>query len=283
MKTYVSTGGIKDKTCIETAKILYEEMGVSCIELSGGIYDPDFERNLIRLKNSGCEITLHNYIPFKRDSYVINLASNNEKVIKQTVCHVKKALEYSSLIGAKYYAIHAGYLIDPAPEELGRTLNKKIILDRGLALKAFKTRVSELSSYAKKLNVRLLIENNVISNENYEIFNENPLLLCEVEEIEAFFKDLNSSVGLLLDVAHLKVSSNSLGFDLNKSIQNLNKYVEGYHISDNNGFSDENQKIDKDAWFLGFLKRLPYNVLEVYDYKEEVIKDQLELLKNNEN
>ena len=48
-------------------------------------------------------------------------------------------------------------------------------------------------------------------------------------------------VGLLVDVAHLKVSANTLNFKPEQYLLKLNKYIKAYHLSDNNGLADENK------------------------------------------
>ena len=47
-----------------------------------------------------------------------------------------------------------------------------------------------LAKEAKKKNVKILIENNVITKENFKRFNQDPLLLTHPKEIIEFFKNV---------------------------------------------------------------------------------------------
>ena len=47
----------------------------------------------------------------------------------------------------------------------------------------------------------------------------------------------------------------------------LDKYIKGYHLSDNNGQVDSNKIINKNTWFWPYLNnKLNYYSLEVYNY-----------------
>ena len=117
----------------------------------------------------------------------------------------------------------------------------------------------------KKNNVKLLIENNVINKKNFKTFKGNPLLLTNPTDIINFYKKLPRSIGFLLDVGHLKVSSVSENFDLKDGIIKLNKITNGYHLSDNNGLEDQNKNFTMNAWFIKYLKKnLNYYTLEIY-------------------
>ena len=84
---------------------------------------------------------------------------------------------------------------------------------------------------------------------------------------------------MLLDVAHLKVSSNSLGFDRNKIFSKCDQWIKAYHFSDNDGFSDTNGPIDKSSWFINYFDRnLENYTLEVYNVSVRKIKKQLDYL-----
>ena len=50
----------------------------------------------------------------------------------------------------------------------------------------------------------------------------------------------------LVDVAHLKVSANTLNFDAREYLEIFKKdKIGGYHLSDNNGLVDSNKEIFK--------------------------------------
>ena len=101
--------------------------------------------------------------------------------------------------------------------------------------------VNELALFAEELGATLLIENNVLSYSNYHYFNENPFLMVNAEECIKVMNETPDNVLLLVDVAHLKVSSNSLGFNKIQFLELVNSFIGAYHLSDNDGLSDSNE------------------------------------------
>ena len=142
----------------------------------------------------------------------------------------------------------------------------------------FIDRVCDLAEFAKIKGVELLIENNVLSKNNYEEFKANPLLMIESDECLEIMNSTPRNVNLLLDVAHLKVSANTLKFDPIKSMNDTKDWIKGYHFSDNDGLSDTNQMISESSWFINNIDRNKSCVLEVYDISVSKIKEQLLIL-----
>ena len=88
------------------------------------------------------------------------------------------------------------------------------------------------------------------------------------------------NVRLLIDVAHLKVSAKTEKLDPIKSLKIMNKYVEGYHFSENNGHTDSNSPFKKNAWFVPYVKKnLNYYSIEVYNESSTKLKSQINILK----
>ena len=58
-----------------------------------------------------------------------------------------------------------------------------------------------------------MIENNVITKGNLQVFQDNPFLMSEPVEAKDN-EPVPNNVGMLLDVAHLKVSANTLGLKI---------------------------------------------------------------------
>ena len=88
------------------------------------------------------------------------------------------------------------------------------------------------------------------------------------------------NVGLLVDVAHLKVSSQSEGFCKNKYLESTAEFTFAYHFSDNDGKSDTNEVVNSDSWFWPFVRKdLNYYSLEVYNEDLNTLKKQIDLVK----
>ena len=72
--------------------------------------------------------------------------------------------------------------------------------------------LNQISKFARDHGVNIMVENNVISKKNLLEFNKNPFLMCDPQETFEIMKNSPENIKLLVDVAHLKVSSNSLNF-----------------------------------------------------------------------
>jgi sugar phosphate isomerase/epimerase len=273
---FISTGCLPQKTAVESAKIMIDH-GFKAIELSGGVYSPTLLSDLKSL-SSKCHFRIHNYFPPSQASFVLNLASLDSDINKMSVEHCKKAIRFAVSLGDTVYAFHAGYLFDPKPSELGQVHGKHKLYNTNESLNRFIDRVNSLSEFAEREGVKLLIENNVISKNNFEKFGEDPLLMTTAEEAEYIMKNTNNKVGLLLDVAHLKVSANTLGFDPIDYFILCNEWIEGYHLSDNDGYADSNHSVKENSWFWSYLKDdLNYHTLEVYSTNMDTLKKQMKL------
>ena len=135
-----------------------------------------------------------------------------------------------------------------------------------------------MAKVAEEKNITLLIENNVLSQNNFEEFKENILLMVDERECTEIMNSVTGNVKMLVDVAHLNVSSNSMNFDRISFLKKLDKWIFAYHLSENNGKSDTNEKIRLDSWFWPYIKtNLDYYSIEVYGEKPEELLKQKEL------
>ena len=244
---YISTGGFKDLTFDKVVHKLNDH-GIKAFELSGNKYTYETKKKLLSLSKSN-NLVLHNYFPPHKTPFVFNLASLNSEIAENSLNHAKLAIDYAALINSGIYSFHAGYLIDPKVNELGKKIDKRFINPRDKSLDVFIRRVNKLSEYAESKNIRLMIENNVLSQKNYSEFGDCPLMMVEVEETLEIMRKTNDNVGLLIDVAHLKVSARTLGFSAQEYLEEFKFSSLGYHLSDNNGLSDDNNQVTEDSWF----------------------------------
>jgi sugar phosphate isomerase/epimerase len=260
---FVSTGGERQQRAAETA-LQYFDRGIHCVELSGGTYSSTCDADLAALPG-GMHLQVHNYFPPPELPFVFNLASTDSEIARRSVAHVRNAIRVAVMLRRPIYSFHAGFRINPAVSELGVRLGKHSLLARGVALDVFGDRVAVLAEEARREGVTLLVENNVINISNFETYSEDPLLLTDPDEIASFMERMPSNVGLLIDVAHLKVSANTKSFDMIVAHEKLKSWVKGYHLSDNAGAADTNDPVSEESWFWDHLVRgLNYYTLEVY-------------------
>jgi len=275
---YVSTLAFNGKSLEEITNISNESN--LNVEFSSNLI---FEHNNIEIFNkfSGKKL-LHNYFPPPEKSFVINLASDNPKILNLSVEHCKENILRTAYHQLPFYSIHAGFCIDPKISSLGKLIKAQKDCDRNKYIIRFKEVLFEIIKFAESKNVKLLIENNVLSKDNFTQNNFKNLFLCvESEEIIEIINEIDKpNFGLLLDTAHLKVSSSTLGLNLLEEVNKLLSYVKAVHHSDNDGISDTNDSIKNDYWFLPFMKKLKesFHVLEVRNLEAKSIKKQLKIL-----
>ena len=184
-------------------------------------------------------------------------------------------MQIASTLGRRVYSFHAGFRVNPSPQDLGKGLAKYKLSDRSKSLQIFQERIFLLSKEAEKLDVELLVENNVLSMGNFVMYGDDPLLFTTPSEIIKFMESAPKNVGILLDVAHLKVSAKTLDFCKYKAHDDLLPYIRAYHLSDNDGTRDSNQKLSESSWFWNVINRdLDSYTLEIYGVTNEELKNQ---------
>lgn len=276
---YISTGGFNDLSFDEVVLRL-NDYGITAFELSGGRYTEDIKEKLLSLSLSN-NLAVHNYFPPHKIPFVFNLASLNAEIADSSVSHAKLAIDYAALTGSGVYSFHAGYLIDPRVNELGEKIGKRLINSRAKSMDVFTSRVNKLAEYAENKNIKLMIENNVLSQKNYLEFDDCPLMMVGLEETAEIMRKTNDNVGLLIDVAHLKVSARTLGFSAKEYMEEFKTLSSGYHLSDNNGLSDDNNPVTEKSWFWPYInKDLDYYSLEIYENDGELLRSQINLTKD---
>ena len=276
---FISTGGFKSEKSINSINKLIGK-GIYDIELSGGEYEVDQIEKIITEKklHNSLNLQVHNYFPPPRSPFVFNLGSLDEEISKISMNHALNSIELASKLESKYYSFHAGFLLDPQVKELGKKIKKRSTYNREISKNTFIERVNILAKFAETKNITLLIENNVLSSNNFEEFKENILLMVDEPECTEIMNRVRNNVKMLVDVAHLKVSSNSLNFDRISFLKKLDKWIFAYHLSDNDGNSDSNEKIRLDSWFWPYIKNnLDYYSIEVYGEEPEELVKQKEL------
>ena len=266
-------------------KDLMEEFalnGFKNIELSGGTkYYEKYEEDLLELKQKyNFNYLLHNCFPQPKDDFVLNLASPDEEIYEKTIEHHKNAISLSRRLGAKKFSFHAGYFIDLKIGELNRNVSLREPCDSKQAIKRFCEGYKLLKEKAG--DIELYIENNVLSANNSRIFKgQNPFMLTDYKSYE----ELKSFIDfkLLLDVAHLNISANSLNVDFGEELKMLFPLSDYIHVSDNDGLHDQNRCLNGDSTVLNALKDYNFDkkimALEMRGSISDIKKSQLTIQK----
>ncbi|MFK8038660.1 MAG: TIM barrel protein [Crocinitomicaceae bacterium] len=266
--SYISSSCLKNKKIIDSINELVE-FGFDAIELSGGTRPyAEMETDLIQAeKNLGVKFLLHNYFPPPQEDFVLNLASSNDTIRSMSLEHIKRSIDLSIKLDTKKFAFHAGFLMDIKVEEIGKKITNTKLSDKSKSYDTFCEAYTELIAFAGK-DIKLYIENNVFSKSNHESFKGiNPLMLTDLNS----YKELKSYIdfNLLLDVAHLKVSANTLNLDFDRELIELFNKTDYIHVSDNDGKHDTNSAFKKESTLYKQLDLLDWSnktvTIEVYD------------------
>jgi sugar phosphate isomerase/epimerase len=276
---YVSTGGEREKTACEVSIELLDA-GIKCVELSGGAFSETLLSDLSELKED-INFQIHNYFPPAKIPFVLNLGTLDSEIGNRCISHVEQAIQWCSELGCTRYGVHAGFLLDPKVDELGKRIPNRNLFDRDESIEIFVKRIKYLAGVAEKAGITLMIENNVLSAKNAFEFSANPLLMCDPNECQEIMSLLPNNVGLLIDVAHLKVSAKSLNFNPSRMFDLCHKKIIGYHLSDNNGLEDSNMPFTEDAWFWSLLNPdVKYFTVEVYNRSPIQLLEQANIVRS---
>ena len=274
---FVSTGSFAMRPAIAVGILL--DAGIRDIELSGGVAHEGLHDSVLTHRDHA-NLQVHNYFPPADPPFVFNLASVDEQIRHRTLTCMKEAIALSAMLGAERYGVHAGFLVDPPVSFLGRTwksLDKAVL---SVAQGLFVESIIELQAHAKRTGIELLIENNVLTTGTRDEGGDEVLLMASPEQICDLMAQLPDGVGLLMDVAHLKVTASTLGFDPVAGLEVTSPFVRGYHLSDNDGMSDSNGGVTAESWFWPYLDhQVPTATLEVAPAPDVDFFIQVELAK----
>ena len=72
------------------------------------------------------------------------------------------------------------------------------------------------------------------------------------------------------------MSANALGYSPDSFISEIRPYIRAFHLSDNDGQTDQNRLVSKSSWFWPAVRQLPDAtiVLEAYNLIEAEISEQ---------
>lgn len=211
----------------------------------------DLKEVLKGFRNKGINFALHNYFPSPKEPFVLNMAASDAITYNKTEELIKNAFCLAEYAESPIYGIHAGYLAKAKAGNDGHFIFSDEEEKYNTALDNTIKFVHNILEY-KPNNLTFIIENLFPSPKKRHSLN------CSYEEIEELMNSLPYEVGILLDLGHLNISSNILGFNkykaIDKLINNFFDRIKEVHISENNGIKDEHLAVKKESWQLEILK-----------------------------
>jgi len=224
---FISTQCIKKSDIVESIDLISEI--TPNIELSGGYkHDKILLERLREIKSrKKLNLLIHGYFPPPEEHFVLNFADTGEK----TRSFIRETMRFIDELDVDYYSVHAGFkrdfdvkdeiLINPRGQHYTLSgINKNIEWFR----KEFPGK-------------KIAIENLYPVNRDVETS-----LVMHIDEIIELLEE-NENVYLLLDLGHLKISAELLGFDCARAARLLfekyNDKIIEIHLSENNARSDD--------------------------------------------
>jgi len=280
MKAILSTCAFKNISIDEA--IEFARIHDFPLEFSSGlVFSPDLEDKFV---NAKIKRYLHNYFPPPISPFVLNLASTDSEILTKSINHCINGLKLAESTGSSFFSAHSGFCIDVKPEHLGYKFPKDEPYSREQNLKIFLKSIEKIVAYAESRNLHFCIENNVAASFNQNSNGSNPFLCSDPDEINNVMDNISSdNFHILLDTAHLKVSSLTLNFNVGDAVKKIAPHIFAVHHSDNDGYSDTNSISTTEYWFLPYfnlLKDIHYHVLEVKNIDIMTIKMQMSLLES---
>lgn len=274
-KIYISSSGINYNKVEKNISYLAKK-GIKNIELSGGCkYEINLKNKLFKLKKKyNLNYLIHNYFPPPKANFVLNIGSCNDVIYKKTIKFYEKAIDLCVDMDIDRYGIHSGFLIDIKTSELGKKIKKRKLYSKSMSIKRLINGYLHLEKYSHG-KVNIYLENNVITKNNLLEYGVNPLLFTCYSDYLLLKKKLKFKV--LLDLAHLKVSTKTLGVDFLTEVKNFKKHVEYIHVSGNNSLRDSNKSICNDSKIkeaIKILKNVKVITLEIYENIDLILKSK---------
>lgn len=235
---FYSTACLSAKEPLEQKIRTLIASGAPGVELGQNVTVPEgFDWSSLR----GTPCAVHNYFPPPATDFLLNLAE--EKTTSMNFC--RHALEVCEKIGAQMYSVHGGFRADIPISELGSPIESRAVADYEDAYARLLASLRALGKEAGKMS--LLVEPNVVAGFNAGI--RDQLLMVTGAELMRLVNDVDlDNFGVLLDLGHLKVTAQTLGFDPLDFIEEISILISAFHLHSNDGKSDQHRPAMPDDW-----------------------------------
>lgn len=256
---------------------IYSQMDIKNVEL-GVCLELDVNHQKL-IKDYDFNYIVHQLFPPPSELFIVNLASTNNTILTKSINQIFKSIDFCVRNNIHFFSFHAGFRIDP---DINFKFNLSQKSDYEKPYNIFKNSIIKIIDYAESRHVKIGIENNVLAKHNLVNGENTILLMCELWEFERLLKEINSDlVNILLDLGHLKVTSNTLNFDKNEFILNLKEWVVGIHIHENDGLVDEHKIIKKGDWSVNAIEYFFHNkdipiIMESKFRNEDELRDYID-------
>lgn len=244
---FFSTIGLSEEIGYDETLDVYDRLGIERVELG---YCPDSTASPAKAAlEADFQLICHNYC-LPDEPRFINLASADETIREWSVSYIRRIIDFCSKHGINLYSIHGGFRVDP---------DKNLDFEGDptpydVAFQTFVEELEPLAEYAASHDVMLGVENHVVEETHLDDGENRLLMFCRANEYERLFEAISSeNVGVLLDLGHLRVASNTLQFDPGEFGQ-FRERVVAFHLHENDGQTDRHDPVQSEGWGVRFYR-----------------------------
>jgi len=269
---YVSTTFIKDNQSFSVALKLLKSLNITNIEIGSNHIH---EKKKLDLKKYKCNFLIHNYFPVPEKKLIINIASQNERIRKSSISHIKKSIYFSKKNKAKLYTFHPGFISDPESTSSNKK-NYDFIWKKKLKInsnkKAWNNMIKSLKEiiiYSNKIKFPICIET------QGSIKQKDKLLMQRPNEFKKLFKLLkNYKIGINLNLAHLNLSSKAFNFNKERFISLIKDRIVAFEVSHNYGKIDNHLPLKLNTWYLKILNKNIFKKIPIIlEFRNSSLRD----------
>ncbi len=229
-------------------------------------------KNIIK-KNFKKKILIHNFFPpTKNKNFVINIASNDQKIRDESVNLVLKNINFAESVGASIYTFHPGFLSSLKPQKNIKKKNydfnfsNKDTLNHKKSFQNMVNSLKKITQYAKDKNIKIAIET------EGSIQKKDFLLMQKPDEFIKLFKIIPKNLWINFNVAHSYFASKSFNFNFNNFIKIIKKKIIAVELSCNNGINDQHLPIKLKSKNLKFIRDFK-NIPIILEFRHSSLQD----------
>lgn len=245
-RVFISTVCLGIRLEYEEVLETYDRLGIERVELG---YVPALDKPLDEvIADYDFDLLCHNYF-LPDEPMFINLASAADDIREWSLSYIETAIDFCASHGIDRYTFHGGFRVDPTPdlEFLGRPAPYEEAFDR------FVDSFARVAEYADDHGVLIGVENNVVESRHLDHGENERLMFCRSREFERLLDRVGTDgVGMLLDLGHLKVASETLDFDPDEFGRIADEVI-AVHLHDNDGTADLHWPVTGSDWPLEFV------------------------------
>lgn len=277
MNLFLSTTYLKDGTPLNEALNQCLEAGIKAVEIGS---NHCFQDSYNYISQYPFQYLIHNYFPIPKESFVLNIASINDRIRRKSISHIKKAINFCSEHGVKLYTFHPGFLTDPngankSDNNYDFQWDEKQLQNKNykMAKEYMYNSLDEAVKYAQSKKMTIAIETEGSLNNN------NHLLMQKPDEYLEFMGKYNENdIGINLNIGHLNLAANAFDFKRQNFVDLIQNYIVAMELSENDGVEDQHLPLQQESWYWDLIYDPRFeDVFKILEYRNTPIS---EIVKN---